>query len=244
MTLIGIATAVKDIDIGMLISPLESFVGQDAAVTLVDYGSAAARSEKIRAVCERVGVDYVGVRVSVENPKALWSASVAYNIGIRRNPGEVVASICPDVFLCTNFAPMLLEEYDKPGGAWTIYTCRQREIPRGYVSLNDTRYPLSNWDQSVIAMHRDRWSDLRGFDERWPGGLLIDNDLVQRAVALGMRKVRIGADILHQWHPHSSHHGDEAGPHRPLNPEDWGTLNRTVDQGGYGKTRVEEAPCP
>lgn len=245
-----IVTAVKDLCDRRLDNALASYRAQvgNPPVNLVDYASWPPTAGNIRRLCEGLGVRYIGVGVRAAKPQANWSAGIAYNIGIRDCGDDLIVSVCPDMVLAPGYLSAALNAYRADPDV--LVTCRYYEMNQGDENLvvngavAPMRYILSNFDQAVISMSREWWHELRGFDERYVGSLVVDNDLVARALGAGMHKKQLMGLAYHQFHEGGSVHPGYVGPPNEPNPpskgnpKTWGKLNRTISQGVYGRTRI------
>ena len=246
-----IVTAVRDMwPDKRLENALASFKRQVGSppVTLVDYGSGSIAAGGIRGLCGACGVKYVGLRVKPTRPNGNWSAGVAYNVGIRESGDDFILSVCPDTIMGPGLLGAVLGAFrDDPD---VLVTSRRYEMYQGDEELvvdgvvpDIYKYELSKFDQNVIGMSREKWHAIRGFDERYVGSTEVDNDLVARALAAGAHKKQVGK-CYHQFHLGGSCQPYAGPPNKPDppskgNPKTWGTVNRTINQGVYGRTRIE-----
>ena len=226
---------------------LASLADQDPPAEIVVVGYDPPDPEALAKICVEYGVPYIGLRVYSERPEASWSMGTASNIGIRRLDTDFAFMLGVDLVFSPNFTHVVAEEYEKNPAAFIV--CRHREMPEtrclpvieGFAPQD---YPLSWHHQAALGMGMERWREIRGFDERYVGSCMADNDLVRRAKAAGLEVVDVQGrtEVLHQWHGRRENQGlpDMIDLNAPPNGEDWGTTNRTVNHGCYGLAWIEE----
>ena len=204
---------------------LGSLLGQSVRpeIVVVVYGG----SKDIVSLCESYGVGYIDL--DVVGP---WSKGVACNVGIRSLDTDFVVQTDIDIIFADNFVEAVIDAY--AANPDILALCHAWMLPSGV---------LSEFCRSTIGCSRRWWHALRGFDERFQWSSSVDNDLVDRARCAGLDLVLLNdaTDIFHQGHGYRYGCGGpclfdaSAAP----NGEDWGGVNRVVDQGRRGKTALK-----
>ena len=250
---LGIVTSVHGIDADWKLENFVKSVWWQKPISefiMVEYGSEPETARGVKELCKSHGVRYIGVGVDAEKPYGRYSMGVALNIGIKRCMTNYIVSVCADLVLGPHFGEACLEEYKTDPNA--LITCRHRDVLEDdvpeIVVTNPETYLLNEYDHTVIGASRKWWLKLKGFDERYAGCFVVDNDLVDRAKATGMnwREIHDKADIFHVKHSHRTDQGlpkmfgEEATP----NDRTWGTVGRVVDHGRYGLVKLEARPWP
>jgi len=210
-----------------------------AEVVVVDTSDDEQIARGVAAMCQAIrGARYVRRRrSSLHKPWAL-------NVGIQAaNPfSKVVAVTDIDFMFGPHMVETLLMVID-----WQIFV---RTVPKrlcaddfeldpftteNWARLCDTARPWgpSTGPGALQAAERGWWFKVRGYDERFAGGLGgMDTDMLQRALHDHMHVTTVPFDVsgaLHQWHPQSPLKGatDHLLDHNApavANPEGWGEL--------------------
>ena len=201
-------------------------------------------------MCRQHGAKYVGVGVDAEKPYGRCSMGVALNIGIKRCMTRFIVSACADIIFGLGFSDAVLLEYEADPDV--LVTCRhydieERHIPGVRIAKRGS-FPLNQYDHTVIGASRKWWFALRGFDERYAGCFVVDNDLVDRAKTAGMhpKEMHNNTEVYHVRHGPRIDQGLPRmfGEGAEPNGADWGTINRVVDHGMYGLVKLEARPWP
>lgn len=191
-----------------LTSVKESFGRYDGEVILSDFGS-LNRTENER-LAERVGAKYV-YSEGEEN----WSRSRALNAGFSIAQGDILVSTDADmVFTPTSFERIVEIATQEPKAAFFLQC---RDLPEGmddlWVSENPQAWSAMErasrlrprWGMGgMMAIRREGFDLIRGFDERLHTYGGEDLDFAQRARRAGYRTFWIDdADVrmYHMWHP-------------------------------------------
>lgn len=187
---------------------LENF---DHEVVIADYGSEDPIS--ISEMAERSNA--VHARISTDGE---WSRSRALNAGVRASSGDIILATDADML----FTPMALarsvEKIQENPQQIVILQCR--DLPVGY-SHERVKESGFNWDLfeeislirprwgmgGLVAVSRENWERLRGWDERMHTYGGEDIDFAKRAQKFGARIFWLdepGVHMYHIWHPSSS----------------------------------------
>lgn len=147
--------------------------------------------------------------------KAVWSLSIARNIGVRRATGKIVATIDADLILEPSVLEAVVNTHRrKPKSLVTNSVCdlnesvdlNQIEIPRDFEMLRENceaRFGVGG----LMSAPRTWWFKVRGFDERMKGWGAEDDDLRKRANLDGRKHLDLQSlglpqsRVFHQWHP-------------------------------------------
>ncbi|MGP5090216.1 glycosyltransferase family 2 protein [Brachybacterium tyrofermentans] len=182
----------------------------DHEVVISDYGSEDTAS--IAESAERVGAHHVIVDTEGE-----WSRSRALNAGVRASKGEIVLATDADMLFTPRALSRAVEQIQRHPHEIVILQCR--DLPVGY-SHEVVRREGFDWDRfasigqirprwgmgGLVAVRREIWERLRGWDERMHTYGGEDVDFGKRAQAAGSRIDWLdepGVGMYHIWHPSS-----------------------------------------
>jgi hypothetical protein len=180
-------------------------------MTLVDYGSESEHAADLQKRCDAWRVRYIFLPVADHFQR---NKSLALNIGLRHMPEWCHVALCTDIDMI--FAPNFLE--------WVMRT--QLAYPKAITlcQFTDLREEAIGEDTDVVAefdrirtmgelfddcavgpclaLTREWYYRVRGFDERMFGEDHCDTDLLYRAERDGMVRFWLNqhTSLLHQWH--------------------------------------------
>ncbi|WP_408927718.1 glycosyltransferase [Corynebacterium tuberculostearicum] len=186
----------------------QSFGQFDGEVILSDFGS--TDHEANRRLAQRLGVKYV-----FTPDQGYWSRSEALNAGFVHADGEILVSTDADMV----FTPKAFERIAavaKQDGQ-SAYFLQCRDLPEGMDDSWVAEHPNSwkemerasrlrpRWGMGgMMAIPREGFDLIRGFDERLHTYGGEDLDFAQRARRAGYRTVWIDdpeVRMYHMWHP-------------------------------------------
>jgi GT2 family glycosyltransferase len=185
----------------------ESFGRYSGEVILSDYGS--TEQEANRALADRLGLKYVYTKDEV------WSRSRALNAGVAESSGDLLVSTDADMLFSPHAFERICEIFENDPGSAYFLQCR--DLPEGMDDEVVDGMP-GEWDHfervsrlrprwgmgGMMAISREGFAKIRGFDERLHTYGGEDIDFARRAGRAGYRtnwiedpKVR----MYHIWHP-------------------------------------------
>lgn len=188
----------------------DSLSGIDHEVIISDYGSEDTAS--IADSASRISARHVIVETDGE-----WSRSRALNAGVRASRGEIILATDADMLFSPRSLSRVVEQIHRHPQEVVILQCR--DLPVGY-SHEVVRREGMDWDHfasigqirprwgmgGLVAVRREIWERLRGWDERMHTYGGEDVDLAKRAQAAGSRidwLDEAGVGMYHIWHPSS-----------------------------------------
>ncbi|MGP5626941.1 glycosyltransferase family 2 protein [Brachybacterium alimentarium] len=188
----------------------DSLEGIQHEVVISDYGSEDTAS--IAESTQRVGARHVIVETDGE-----WSRSRALNAGVRASVGEIVLATDADMLFTPRALSRAVEQIQRHPHEIIILQCR--DLPVGH-SHEVVRREGFDWDRfasigqirprwgmgGLVAVRREIWERLRGWDERMHTYGGEDVDFGKRAQAAGSRIDWLdepGVGMYHIWHPSS-----------------------------------------
>lgn len=172
------------------------------------------------------GLHYHKMRLTVQHCPMSFNMPLAFNIGIKQAKGKYVMVTGTDYLFSPNLIATIVREL-QTGNIFIL--AKSGRLPKGA----DISQP---WPElcklasrrgrksvgAIQAAERDWFCKVRGYDERFAGGLGgVDDDIKQRAKRDGLRLHWIEfeeAQVLHQWHPKSKLKGKTSHLFR-LRPE-------------------------
>lgn len=188
----------------------DSLAAVDHEVIISDFGSEDTSS--IADSAHRIDARHVIVETDGE-----WSRSRALNAGVRASRGEIVLATDADMLFTPRSLSRTVEQIQKHPQEIVILQCR--DLPVGY-SHEVVRREGFDWDRfasigqirprwgmgGLVAVRREIWERLRGWDERMHTYGGEDVDFGRRAQAAGARidwldEPDVG--MYHIWHPSS-----------------------------------------
>lgn len=179
-------------------------------VIISDYGSEDSAS--ISALARRADARHEIVQTSGE-----WSRSRALNAGVRASDGEIIMATDADMLFTPRSLGRVVEQIEKHPQQVIILQCR--DLPTGYTH-EVVRREGFDWDRfaaigqirprwgmgGLVAVKRENWERLRGWDERMHTYGGEDVDFGKRAQASGARIDWLDEPdvaMYHIWHPSS-----------------------------------------
>lgn len=180
-------------------------------VIIADYGSADA--ESITAVAARAGARHERIATDGE-----WSASRAQNAGMRAARGDILMASDADMLFTPGALSRTVDQLRRHPQEVVILQCR--DLPVGY-SHEIVRRDGLDWELfaaigqlrprwgvgGLVALHRELWERVRGWDERMHTYGGEDTDFALRVRRCGARIDWLdepGVAMFHIWHPSTS----------------------------------------
>jgi|SRR5580692_566377 hypothetical protein len=120
----------------------------------------------------------------------------AKNVGIRRAHGNWILSMNPDIILGQEMLERLGYDFDHH----CCYVAPRHDIEGGKLVR------ITSGPGDFVLMHRDKWSDLRGYLDIVSYSH-IDSLLLWNAESIGIPMVELPCPIFHQEHDRSVHKG-------------------------------------
>jgi len=208
---------------------------QPHEIIIVDTSFGTDMAADIR---NSLGEPYAGLPqlIYIRIVKHVFNKSFALNVGIRKSKQEYVLITDADFMFGSKLIECVMEELEK-GDTFVL-------AEAGY--LPDIDIDEIYWDKlcnmikpperrmspgTIQAVSRSWMSDVRGYDERFHGGLGgMDDDMKIRAHKDGLRLVWLSfaeVQCIHQWHEVSDMKGKcsylfETGPSIVKNLDGWG----------------------
>jgi len=198
--MISIIVGFRNRDLERVKNSLDSLNNQTCKsfeLIFVDYGSDPDVAIKV----ERLVQTYSFVKYIYNETRGMfWNRSHALNTGIKEAKGDCL--IISDIDLC--FPTCFLENLLQKDLDRCFYNFDCFYLPE-HVSVED----LSNINLSQIsigyvglcAVSRVNVLEINGFDEFYQVWGAEDDDFYLRLELFGCHKVRIDANVCHQWHP-------------------------------------------
>lgn len=188
----------------------DSLEGIQHEVVISDYGSEDTAS--VAESAQRVNGRHIIVETDGE-----WSRSRALNAGVRASLGEIVLATDADMLFSPRALSRTVEQIQRHPQEIVILQCR--DLPVGY-SHEVVRREGFDWDRfssigqirprwgmgGLVAVRREIWERLRGWDERMHTYGGEDVDFGKRAQIAGSRIDWLdepGVGMYHIWHPSS-----------------------------------------
>ncbi len=185
-----------------------SFGSKSGEVIISDYGSEnPAENEEL---ARQLGCGYV-LTPNVEK----WSRSRALNAGFAHSRGALLVSTDADMVFSPSSFERICELAERDPQSAFFLQCRDlpefmddewvEQHPNAWQDLEQHSRLRPRWGMGgMMAISRDGFSEIRGFDERLHTYGGEDLDFAQRARRAGYKTVWINDDdvrMYHMWHP-------------------------------------------
>lgn len=185
-----------------------SLASVDGEVIISDFGS--DNSTENQMLAEKLGCRYV-----FTDDQGVWSRSRALNAGFAIATGKLLVSTDADMVFAPNSFPKIHRLARSEPRAAFFLQCR--DLPRGMDDEWVEAHP-GQWEElerasrlrprwgmgGMMAISRDGFGEVRGFDERFHTYGGEDLDFAQRARRAGYKTIWVNdADVrmYHMWHP-------------------------------------------
>ncbi|RUQ14381.1 glycosyltransferase [Corynebacterium genitalium] len=184
-----------------------SFGRFSGEVIISDYGSIDPKANE--ALAEELGCPYV------YTPAEVWSRSRALNAGFAISNGQLLVSTDADmIFSPCSFERIVETAMNQPRAAFFLQC---RDLPEGMDDEWVADHP-GDWEEleqrsrlrprwgmgGMMAISREGFFEIRGFDERFHTYGGEDLDFAQRARRAGFKTVWVNdpdVRMYHMWHP-------------------------------------------
>jgi len=192
-------------------------------ILVLDEG-AEKMAKETEAVAKKWNAEYVRTRAAGDTS---WRIpGFALNIGAKLAKGEILVLSCPEIFHRGPCLQELVEQVARNPNAIAI--------PRGLLddgealkALKDGRQPgysgteLRTQLPFLLALRRDAYIAIGGYDEDFVGRCYDDDDFVDRLVAMGMEYVYTQSPIIHLYHSTDNRSTPEARTRALFNQQLW-----------------------
>jgi glycosyltransferase involved in cell wall biosynthesis len=149
------------------------------------------------------------------NGQMIWRVpGYALNIGVKQATGDVIVFCCAEIFHLNNTIELLTSVYSKEGSDKILAMPKAKDDDGSFlrnlertngsvdVDLYNRQPPLINVKfPFFLAMKKQEFMDIGGYDEDFTGTDYDDEDLVMRLLDNGCHHVETDALAIHLWHP-------------------------------------------
>lgn len=184
-----------------------SFGRFNGEVIISDYGSIDPKANE--ALAEELGCPYV------YTPAEVWSRSRALNAGFAVSHGQFLVSTDADMIFSPHSFERIVEAATNQPRAAFFLQCRDlpegmddawvEDHPEAWEELERNSRLRPRWGMGgMMAISRDGFFEIRGFDERFHTYGGEDLDFAQRARRAGYKTVwlnDLAVRMYHMWHP-------------------------------------------
>jgi len=164
---------------------------------------------------ERLNLKYVFTGQRNINGASLWRVpGFALNIGAKQSTGDIIVFCCAEMFHLNNTIELLTSIYSSSGNEKILAMPKAKddsgeflkhveatggatsiEVYNKQPSLINVRFPF------FLAMMKQEFMAIGGYDEDFTGTDYDDEDLVMRLLDNGCSHVETNALAIHLWHP-------------------------------------------
>ena len=165
----------------------------------------------------------------------------ALNIGVKNCSGDIIVLSCPEIFHLNNSLDLLISSLIKNPKSMAIpefaYFDKKGEVTHNLLNSFNSMELAIDFNKLVgdgygrchvempflMAMYKQEFVSIGGYDEDFIGYAGDDNDLIERLKLNGLKHFRTGARIIHLWHEGA---GDGATHYENPNwVHNWNLLN-------------------
>lgn len=199
------------LDLGLASAVKHDFPGE-LEILILDEGPG---TDETKALAEKYGATYVHTRSS-ENPG--WRVpGFAFNIGAKMAKSDVIVLSCPEILHRGPCLAQMVQTIEKDPMAMAIpygldddgrvlkqvQAGQEPSGPLDDVPVLNTKLPF------LMAVRKDMYLGIGGYDEDFLGRGYDDNDVVDRLVARGLHYEYIQSGIVHLWHSRAARGPDD-----------------------------------
>lgn len=177
----------------------------DTQILVLDEGI----NNDAKKITDAFGVDYLRTNPSAT---AKWRIpGFAFNIGAKKAKGDILVLACAEMLHLNNTVAAILSPFSSqekimsiPYGKHDSHGKYLKELESTgqtpnqdtYDSLNDlnTKFPF------FLAVKREAYIEIGGYDEDFRGLAYDDADFVDRLVDSGFKYVQTEGKVVHLWH--------------------------------------------
>lgn len=164
---------------------------------------------------ERLNIKYFFTGQRNTGGQSVWRVpGFAINIGVRKSSGDIILLCCAEMFHVNETIKLITDVYNSPNSDKVLAIPKAKDDNGGFLK----RLEISNGDFSIeeynkqprlkniklpffMAMRRNEFMDIGGYDEDFTGVAYEDTDLMERLVGNGCYHVETEALTMHLWHP-------------------------------------------
>jgi len=141
----------------------------------------------------------------------------AMNIGVKKSKGDIILLCCAEMFHANDVVKLITDVYNLPESDKVIALPKAKddngrflqhlELSNGEFNIKEyfVQPPLLNVRfPFLMAMKRQEFIDIGGYDEGFTGMDYDDNDFVERLLENGCHYIETEALSIHLWHPRRS----------------------------------------
>lgn len=196
----------------------------DCRVIVLNDGSAGT----VQAICRKYGAEYIDTGCRTAGAALKWRIpGFAMNAGVKLCNSEFIVMSCAEIYHLDDcleklLAPLLagadrmaLAIPKKIGGGWVDNGSYLKRLQAGEPESAEWLKGLGGLQTSVpflMAMRREHYIAIGGYDEDFTGHSMEDCDFVNRLIGYGCHHAETEAHCVHLWH--GDQHPDEPERYR------------------------------
>ncbi len=152
------------------------------------------------------------------------------NIGVKQSTGDVIVICCAEIFHLNNTIELLANAYDSESSNKVIAMPKAKDDNQAFLShieANNGNFSMDEYNRQpplmnvkypfFLAMKRDEFVGIGGYDEDFTGTDYDDQDFIERLEANGCSHVETDALVIHLWHPRLNRGTADIAPRFQLN---------------------------
>ena len=202
-------------------------------------------SEATQKLAEKHGAKYIftGQRNEGKETPHWRIPGFAFNIGAKQAAGEILILTCAEMWhtddncieqlvapVALNKGVVSIPEGRDDDGEYLEAVNNGGPTAEGFDRLKSLRNELP----FLIALHKDTFFEMRGYDEDFTGRAFDDDDLVERLKAMGCPFVHAKSRCVHLYHPRmtveNTGDGERVAHNKRLFMERRGTVQRNTNR--------------
>lgn len=184
--------------------------------------------DETEAIChefkEKLNLRYIFAGQRNLKGDQIWRVpGFAINIGVKQATGDILVLCCAEMYHVNNTIenlirpilnnPKLLvipEGKDDREGAFLEHISKYDGSTR--LDVYNRCSPLDTSMPFLMAMHRNQFMEIGGYDEDFVGIAYDDRDIIDRLLGYGCRHYRTSASTVHLYHPRAQGYYQGGGP--------------------------------
>jgi hypothetical protein len=189
-------------------------------ITVLDEGF----DQQTVNVCNGAMVNRIHTALSKPNRESWRVPGFALNIGARLSQADVIIISCAEMWHSVNACEILTQTVEQDPMALAITAGKDQQVDGTFIPLN-TKLPF------LMALKREHYMEIGGYDEDFVGAAFDDNDIVDRLIEHGCHYTMTPAQCVHLYHARSTKDKRAAGRHarnKQLYLERKGVIHRNV----------------
>jgi glycosyltransferase involved in cell wall biosynthesis len=175
--------------------------------------------DETEAICEQyreqLNIKYYFTGHRNLSGQMIWRVpGFVINIGVKQSTGDVIVICCAEIFHLNNTIELITNVYGSEGSNKVIAIPKAKDDNGAFLShieANNGAFNIEEYNRQpplinvkypfFLAMKKNEFVDIGGYDEDFTGTDYDDQDFIERLEANSCSHVETGALAIHLWHP-------------------------------------------